>query len=230
LSQIREQCVGKISGLTPNQIPDLPENRIQTLSLPAEEPVDEVYFKTLEMLELYAEDPLPMLMRARQKAEHLKLAPLAEHVRLAHKEGAAPVVFVNFIDSGERLESLLKDLGTKFLCGTTPKQDRVEILEDFQRGYLECLVLQMETGGVGIDLHNVHGVRPRISFINPGWSALHFIQALGRTRRVGSVDQTVIQKICYAEGSEIEEKVASAIRAKIECIDALNDDDLKISA
>ena len=227
MQKIRSQLAEKIGGLTPADIPDLPENFVQMLALPTGQNPDHAYRAVLENLELHAADPLVAMLRARQIAEYDKAEAIAEHALLAHEEGNAPVIFVNFRETGERLMELLSELVPLRIDGDVSDRDRKEVMAQFQCGVVTCLICQISAGGVGISLHRTSlSVRPRVSFISPGFSARDFLQALGRIRRVGGVDSQVVQKIVYAEDSEIESTIANSIRQKIECLDSLNDSDL----
>jgi len=76
----------------------------------------------------------------------------------------------------------------------------------------------------GIDLHDINGKYPRVTFISPMDSAQVLIQCLGRVHRIKAKSKSV-QKIVYVEGT-IEEDVADNVRSKVTNIKALNDKDL----
>ena len=77
--------------------------------------------------------------------------------------------------------------------------------------------------GVALSLHDERHERPRVSLINPSYSASELLQALGRIRRVGGT--RAVQKIVLAAGS-VEENVARAVNGKVDNIGALTDADL----
>ena len=230
MADVRKKCGSRLSGLTIDQIPDMPRHTIQVLGVIPDIDVDDVYARVLEEQELNSFDPLVESLRARQLAELGKVNGLADQVRVAYEAGNAPVVFVNFLETGERLLESLADLDPFFIYGEVKNDIREEVIGEFNTGKRHLLICQSASMGVGVSLHRTHeDARPRISFISPGWSSTEFIQILGRIRRLNSLDSHVVQKVIFAEGSEIEERVAKSIEAKLDCLSELNDSDLHVA-
>jgi superfamily II DNA or RNA helicase len=73
-------------------------------------------------------------------------------------------------------------------------------------------------------LHDVNGNFPRVSLISPTFSAIDFRQCLGRIHRAGA-KSTAVQKIIFAEGT-VEMRVCKLVRAKLNNLDRINDDEL----
>lgn len=101
---------------------------------------------------------------------------------------------------------------------------RARVIEEFQRDATHCLVLQTGAGGVGISLHDTHGVRPRHSIISPPENARDLIQAMGRNRRVGQ-KSPAFRTIITLAGS-VEERVRKSVESKAGQIETINDGDL----
>jgi hypothetical protein len=93
--------------------------------------------------------------------------------------------------------------------------------QKFMDGAISVLILQSAAGSASIDLHDVVGGCPRMTFISPTYHAETMIQMLGRAVRFGA-KSPVIQRIVFAEGT-IEEKVYQVVEGKAKNIRALND-------
>ena len=81
-----------------------------------------------------------------------------------------------------------------------------------------------QAGGTGLSLHDETGEHPRISLISPSFSAIELRQVLGRVHRASGKSPS-IQNIVFANGT-VEMKVCHAVRAKLNNLDLVNDDDL----
>jgi hypothetical protein len=218
-----------------DDIADFPESHIdvQLVDLDLPEMVDELYEymdAALQRLSITQRDdkdpehPLTQMLRARQKIELLKVPPLVSRVEDSIEEGMWPVVFVNFRETLEEIRMKLADkYPFAFIHGGQTESERQREVDSFQRGVTRGMIAILSAGGVGLSLHDTSGLRPRESFINLSYSAIDLIQALGRVWRAGG--GRTEQRIIVAANT-IEEKVAKAIRRKLNCIDTLNDGDL----
>jgi hypothetical protein len=99
------------------------------------------------------------------------------------------------------------------------------MLADFQDDSHHIMLCQIQSGGVGVSLHDTHGKRPRSSLICPTYSAIDLKQALGRIHRAGAKSKAV-QRIIFAADS-IEETVMRRVKAKLKNIETLNDGDME---
>ena len=86
------------------------------------------------------------------------------------------------------------------------------------------LIATIQSGGVGINLHDVHGGHPRRTIMSPTFSAIDMKQALGRCYRAGGMTP-VIQNLVFAANT-VEEYVYRKVKAKINNIDLINDRDV----
>jgi hypothetical protein len=171
------------------------------------------------------EDAVPgavELMRDRQEAELLKLPTLAREIASAVEGGLYCPVFLNFVNSIDALQQLLSVDGIN--CGLFDGRDtkgREKALQDFMEARSQCIILQSQAGSAAIDLHDIVGGKPRMSFICPTYHAETMIQMLGRASRFGT-KSPVIQRICFAEGT-VEERVYKIAETKCQNIRAMND-------
>jgi hypothetical protein len=101
-----------------------------------------------------------------------------------------------------------------FIHGGQSATERQQAIDAFQADEAHVIIAQISAGGVGVSLHDTHGVRPRTSFISPTYNAKEVDQALGRIDRAGAKSDTV-QRILYAAGT-IEEEVARSFRGKLQ--------------
>lgn len=169
-------------------------------------------------------EPFVKLLRARQRAEVLKVPALVEMIEDLIEEGKSIAVFVNFDATVEALSERFMD--ASIVRGGQSNEERARNIADFQEDIARVIICNIQAGGVGISLHDIGGVFPRVSLICPSFSAVDFKQALGRIHRQGGKSPS-IQKIIFAAGS-VEAKVFKAVQSKINNIDTINDNDLAI--
>lgn len=164
---------------------------------------------------------LVQLLRARQKIEAMKIPTMIELAKDHLESGNSVVMFVNFKDS---LNLLATHLDAKCLVhGDQTGEERDNAIDDFQSNKERIIVCQIQSGGVGISLHDTDGNYPRVSIISPTWSAQDLVQALGRIYRANG-KSVCIQKMVYCANT-IEEQICTAVQKKINNYAQLNDDE-----
>lgn len=94
------------------------------------------------------------------------------------------------------------------LYGRTKKSLRLEVQNKFQRGELDVVVMQIKTGGVGIDLF----AADTILFFSLTHSFIDYDQAKARIRRRGQKRPTRAYLICSAR--TIDETLVAVLRTK----------------
>jgi hypothetical protein len=184
--------------------------------------------------ENYSEHIFAVIMKARRHAEILKVPVTAEWIEDRMDEGVSPVVFFNFCDSLQAVESRIatkfKGLIAKVVGGQTD-DERNRGLDEFQGNKRKIVLANMSAGSASLNMHDTDGNFPRNSLICPSWSAIMTIQAIGRIFRAKGKSQC-IQKFLFA--AEIEERQRARVQSKIKNISqlvdgALTDADLAIS-
>lgn len=161
-------------------------------------------------------------LRYRQLSELLKVPLLASLAEEGMENGLSVIIFVNFM---ETLERLCEMLGTTCcIHGQQTEEERNLAIDAFQGNRSRIIVGNIQAGGVGVSLHDIHGGHPRLSLICPTYSATLLKQALGRPHRAGGKSKS-LQRLIYAKGT-VEEKVCEALVGKLAAISALNDGDL----
>ncbi|MEO7099086.1 MAG: helicase-related protein [Luteolibacter sp.] len=168
------------------------------------------------------ENPMTLRLRARQRMELLKIPVMIEKTHEAIRSGRSMVIFVNFLGTCNVLSAAL---GAPVICGGVGAEERETIREKFQDNSQPILICQIQTGGTGLDLHDLHG-QPRTSIISPTDKLEDFIQALGRLPRAGALSPS-IQYVLGAAGT-VEDKVIRNIQRKTHNLATLTEVDLSL--
>lgn len=166
--------------------------------------------------------PMTEILRARQEAELLRVPILTDLAQDLCDEGRSVVIFANFRNTLDLFLSIFSN--TSVIWGNQSNSEREEAISDFQNDEKHIMLCQIQSGGVGVSLHDTLGNRPRSSLICPTYSAIDLKQALGRIHRAGGKSKS-IQKIIFAADS-IEEQVMKKVQRKLNNIETLNDGDI----
>ena len=165
---------------------------------------------------------LTEIIRARQECELLKVPLFVETAEDLIAEGKSVAIFLNFCESIEKVAMMLK---TDCIIWGDNKdsEERERIRLKFVNNKSPVIVCNIASGGVGISLHDTSpdGSHPRVSLINPTWSAQDLKQTLGRIYRAGCKSKC-IQKIFYSPQT-VEEQIMDLVKFKIESMDTVND-------
>lgn len=230
MSKIYTQIKDKLVRVRIAEVPEFPECDTQAVLHDLEDKyrdaINKIYEEMREELKAPMSDPMIIMLRARQRAELFKVPLLTDLTCEALKENRSVVLFVNFRDTVMQQVEALKLRGVEnvsILLGAQAESNRTFMVDRFQDNSHHVCVSTIGAGGVGISLHDVHKVRPRISFITPSWSATETVQSLGRIHRAGGT-KAVQQFVLISE--TIEETVYRAIQRKLGNIRALQDGDL----
>lgn len=224
------------SRLRIDEIPDFPETQIQPEAYDCGDnssKISEVYsemFRELEEISKKEFDSagarkgaeLAAQMFARQRAEMLKVPACIEMVEDFIENGKSVVIFTNFRDS---IEALSERLNTKCIVqGSQSSEERQRNVDAFQSDQSRVILVNIQSGGAGLSLHDLNGKYPRAAIIFPTWSAVDFKQATGRVHRAGGKSKSV-QRVLFASGT-IEDEICEKVREKLKNLSALNDADL----
>jgi superfamily II DNA or RNA helicase len=161
-------------------------------------------------------------LRARQKAELIKVPLFVDMVEEALEDGMSVVLFVNFSDT---VRALSKRLDTNCIVwGNNKGDERERHVDDFQSDRKRVIIVNSAAGGVGLSLHDLNGNYPRLAIISPHPSAVVLKQCLGRVWRTGGKTKS-LQKIVFVAGT-VEEQVCDKLKTKLDHLDLINDGDL----
>jgi superfamily II DNA or RNA helicase len=178
----------------------------------------------------YSEHHFAIIMKARRQSELLKVPAMVSWIEDMYDEGVSPVVFINFRETLEAIEKRLDSAKysgkiAKIVGGQTKKQ-RDDEIEYFQSDTKRICLVMVAAGSASVSLHDLNGNYPRHTLINPSYSAINTLQALGRCYRANG-KTTVIQRFFFANGVEIEEKMRKRVDLRLSNLDSLNDGDLQ---
>ena len=168
-------------------------------------------------------NPMTELLRARQEAEFLRVPVLLDLSEDLIEEGRSVVIFCNFRNSLDELQ--YRRSNCAMIIGGQSDLEREANIAAFQSDEKTTMLCQIQSGGVGVSLHDVLGNRPRSSLICPTYSAIDLKQSLGRIHRAGAKSKSV-QRIIFAADS-IEEAVMKKVKNKLKNIETLNDGDME---
>jgi superfamily II DNA or RNA helicase len=186
--------------------------------------VDHIYKKMMRRVRKIIEAKgksthvLVQILRARQAAELTKIPTILEMTEEYIEEGCSVVIFVNFNDT---LEHLAIALETDCIISGENPENRDKMIAKFQSDKSRVIICNIQSGGIGISLHDLNGKYPRRSIIVPSWSAMLDRQAIGRIWRAGGKSKC-IQKILYCPNT-VEETIVDLIKEKFDNIDSVND-------
>ena len=179
----------------------------------------------------YSEHHFAIIMKARRESELVKVPAMVSWIEDMYDEGVSPVVFINFRETLEAIEKRLNSAKysgkiAKIVGGQTQKQRDNEI-EQFQSDIKRICLVMVAAGSASVSLHDLNGNYPRHTLINPSYSAINTLQALGRCHRANG-KTPVVQRFFFANGVEIEEKMRKRVNLRLTNLDSLNDGDLSL--
>jgi len=172
-----------------------------------------------------ADSELVIRLRARQATELIKVPLFVDMIEEALEDGFSIVVFVNFTETLNAIATRIKT--SCIFDGKTSDKVRNNNVELFQEDKERVIVVNNQSGGSGLNLHDLHGNFPRMSIISPNDSAVLMRQCLGRIWRDDAKTKS-IQKIVFVANT-VEEAVCENVQQKLNNLDLLNDGDLELS-
>jgi hypothetical protein len=142
-----------------------------------------------------------------------KLARLAEMLEEAVSEGDKSLVFTQFREMGDLLQSYLSALfpeGVFFLHGEMPMKDRGEMIFRFQNepGTPSVFILSLRAGGTGLNLTRAN----RVFHFDRWWNPAVEDQATDRAFRIGQTKNVQVHKLIAA--GTVEEKIDHLLEDK----------------
>lgn len=158
------------------------------------------------------------LLRARQAAELDKVADMTALAEDFLEQGLSVALFVNFRATAHELATNLK---CGVIEGGQKADDRQTLIDEFQSGVRDAIVVNIEAGGTGLSLHHVSkSARQRVTLISPTFNAKSHLQVLGRTHRNGALTDS-LQYIVVGAGT-VEESVVAAVDKKCQLMAQLH--------
>lgn len=197
---------------------DIPKEKVEMLYASMDEAVSALNAGRDRDLEL----EITKLLRARQELELVMVPLYLEIARQEREAGRHVVFFVNFRPTVAALcEALKTDCRIE---GEQSPKVRQQNIDRFQDDLEPHCVVNNNAGSACISLHDIRGRFPRTGIVSLSYSAIQVRQLLKRLHREGGKSK-VIYRIPLIAGT-VQERIHSAIVAKHNQIDALNDGDL----
>jgi len=146
-----------------------------------------------------------------------KLQALGELMDAVTSAGDAALIFTGYVSMGHllRAQLLARGMPAEFLHGGTPTARRQEIIDRFQSGQGNALILSVRAAGTGLNLtragHVIHFDRP--------WNPAVEDQATDRAHRIGQ-HRTVNVHHLIAEGT-VEDRISALLERKRELTEAV---------
>ena len=140
-------------------------------------------------------------------------------------DGFSVALFVNFTETLNAASARLKT--NCIFDGKTPDKVRDRNVELFQDDKERVILVNIQSGGVGLNLHDLNGKFPRMSIISPTFNPVPMRQTLGRIWRDDAKTKSIQRIVCVA--NTVEEIVCDNVQQKLDNLDTLNDGDLMYS-
>lgn len=167
---------------------------------------------------------LVAMRKFQQKAELLRCPQIAQRVVNALNNGRCVIVGSNYKDTLRSVWTHLTKVHKidpnriAYIVGGQNEQERQKMIDEFQAGTRDIMLLTMTSGGVGISLHHDRETtKPRHIILPPTWSAIDLVQALGRGHRLTSKSATTQEILWYADTVEAY-KVKPIVERKVKCL------------
>lgn len=170
------------------------------------------------------------IMKARRRIEMLKIPTMVEMIEDLYDENMSVIAFVSFTETIEtinaRLEHSRKFRGQNLIghiYGERTIKQRDTDIEHFQNDRKRVMLVNLACAEC-IGLHDITGRHSRATLINPSFSAIKVLQAMGRAHRQGGRSK-VYQRFIFADGT-YENRICDKLSARLDNLELLNDGDL----
>jgi SNF2 family DNA or RNA helicase len=225
IPELRAKLAAYMTRLRRADTLDLPSLRIETFALSIEpnaaliDALREVPKELLEQLQAASDDELMALLRRyaqqlstlRRVLGLAKAIPAADH--LAERLAGGETRVIGFFHHRQtcdamaaELESLEIDVGV--LRGDTPSAARGPLIDRFDRGNLPVLLLQSQSGSLGLNLQSCRYA----AIVEPDWTAATTEQAIARLYRAGQQNDVFIDFLLIPDS--LDEHIVGVARRK----------------
>lgn len=157
-----------------------------------------------------------------------KMDMLTELISEYLEQGHRILIFSQFVKALEAVQAMLthRKIPTFFLSGSTPAQDRLDMMDSFNNGSgTDVFLISLKAGGTGLNLTGADTV----IHLDPWWNVAAQNQASDRTHRIGQTKNVEIIKLIAADS--IEQRVVELQEIKKEVIrQVISDDDGSVTS
>lgn len=183
-----------------------------------------------ERTQNYAAHVFAEIMKMRQTVEMLKVPTIVEMIEDLYDENKSVICYVNFTETIEMIKARLEH-SRKFrdqnliglIYGQRTMNQRERDIEDFQADRKRVMLVNLQCAE-SIGLHDVTGVHARAQLVNPSFSAIKVIQAMGRGHRQGG--RTKVYTRFIMADRTYENRICDKLTARLDNLELLNDGDL----
>ena len=113
----------------------------------------------------------------------------------------------------ERLETV--GIGSYLLTGDTPKEERLRMVDSFQKDGTPVFLISLKAGGTGLNLT----AADMVIHYDPWWNVAAQNQATDRAHRIGQEKQVMVYKLITSD--TIEENILKLQEAKKDLADQI---------
>ena len=159
----------------------------------------------------------PSLLFADYEGSSTKRLACKELVQRAIEEGHRMLIFSQFTSMLDLLAKDLENEGIEYytLTGSTPKAERLRLVNEFNSGDVPVFLISLRAGGTGLNLTGAD----LVVHYDPWWNLAVQDQATDRAHRIGQTrDVTVIKLIA---SDTIEERIQKLQDTKQDLADAV---------
>ncbi len=156
-------------------------------------------------------------LKALENSIAYSMARVAHDYLMANPTGKI-VLAVHYNDARQLLAEWLKGYNPMQICGCAPYnklENRMAAINAFQNNpQVRVMIINAISGGVSVDLHDIHGGQPRLMLISPfSYRFINVLQTLGRIWRVG-LKSRAMAVMFYGAGTKEVFKIMSAYARK----------------
>ena len=123
----------------------------------------------------------------------------------------------------------LPNLRMAIFDGSLSLESRNALVKKARDGEIDCMLIQIQAGGVGLNLQMFN----RVYMITPDWNPSNEIQAIARCHRIGQTEDVEVIKLVVKEEGEkptIDERIIVVQQQKRELMSLhLGDETLKFN-
>ena len=159
----------------------------------------------------------PSLLFDDYHGESAKRTACLDLIESAMDSGHRILLFSQFTSMLDLLSKDLNNAGIPhyILTGSTPKEERLQLVHDFNVGDTPVFLISLKAGGTGL---NLVGADVVIHY-DPWWNLAAQNQATDRAHRIGQTRQVTVFKLIAA--GTIEERIVQMQEAKKDLADAI---------
>ena len=190
----------------------------ETLAGQAEEDFNKNRFQVLaELTRLRQICCAPSLCFENYRGEAAKVDACVQLIQSAMDGGHRMLVFSQFTSMLEILEKELDKEGIEYyvITGSTPKEERLRLVREFNGGNVPVFFISLKAGGVGL---NLTGADVVIHY-DPWWNQAVQNQATDRAHRIGQTKKVTVYKLIAK--NTIEEKIQKLQETKQDLADQI---------